>query len=113
VIQVKAGTTAVGQEEQPFINITKSLWTPSVEDPGGKKTLSGRHSWPFSIELPHRVTLQDPHKRNKGCSLVSFRLPPTFTERASPAYIDYRLITTIKRGALKVNQVYVVYLTTH
>ncbi|KAG6828626.1 hypothetical protein H0H92_007271, partial [Tricholoma furcatifolium] len=34
----------------------------------------------------------------------SYKLPPNFTEKASPAYIDYRLVVTVKRGAFKANQ---------
>jgi len=36
---------------------------------------------------------------------MMYRLPPNFTERASPAYIDYKLIVTVQRGMLRVNQV--------
>ena len=39
---------------------------------------------------------------------MMYRLPPNFTERASPAYIDYKLIVTVQRGMLRVNQVYAV-----
>ena len=34
-----------------------------------------------------------------------YPLPPNFTERVSQAYIDYKLIVTVKRGMLRVNQV--------
>jgi hypothetical protein len=36
---------------------------------------------------------------------MMYRLPPNFTERASAAYIDYKLIVTVQRGMLRVNQV--------
>lgn len=29
------------------------------------------------------------------------------TERASPVYVDYKLVVTVRRGAFKVNQMYV------
>jgi len=35
-------------------------------------------------------------------------IPPSFTEQASPAYIDYKLFVTVHRGMLSVNQVCVV-----
>lgn len=34
----------------------------------------------------------------------TYTLPSTFSERASPAYVDYKIIVTVKRGFLKVNQ---------
>lgn len=37
---------------------------------------------------------------------MKYRLPPNFTERASAAYIDYKLFVTVQRGMLRVNQVY-------
>ena len=101
-MQVKAGTTAVGQEELVFLDLNTDLWTPSMNAQG--KKLNGRHSWPFSIELPRTVTIPD---SSKGGRPSEFNLPPTFTERASPAFIDYRLVVTIKRGGFRVNQVYV------
>jgi hypothetical protein len=49
--------------------------------------------------LPKEVFLKESDTKSG-----TFRLPPHFTERASPAYIDYRLVVTVKRGFLKVNQ---------
>ena len=43
-------------------------------------------------------------KEEKKAGMM-YRLPPNFTERASPAYIDYKLIVTVQRGMLRVNQV--------
>jgi len=36
--------------------------------------------------------------------LKTYPLPPSFSERASPAYVDYKLVVTVRRGAFKVNQ---------
>ncbi|KII85090.1 hypothetical protein PLICRDRAFT_45202 [Plicaturopsis crispa FD-325 SS-3] len=104
-ITVKGGTTSVGQEEEVFLEISEDLWTPSMGIPGetsspSSSKLKGHFSWPFSLTLPRETTLVE----KKGSPPVTFALPPTFSERASPAYIDYRIVATIKRPALKVNQ---------
>ena len=107
-----AGVTAVGQEELAFLTISSDLWDNKT---GGKA--KGKISWPFSITLPSENAVSE---RPKGRADV-YRLPPTFTgklpsmqsltylfleivERASPAYIDYKLVVTVRRGALRVNQ---------
>ncbi|KAH9481699.1 hypothetical protein JR316_0006226 [Psilocybe cubensis] len=87
-ITIQGGTTFVGQEEEIFLKEEKSLWT-------GSKLKPGKQSWPFKFVLPKEVTIKD---------AGTFRIPPHYTERASPAYIDYKLIVTVKRGFLKVNQ---------
>ncbi|KDR85823.1 hypothetical protein GALMADRAFT_234914 [Galerina marginata CBS 339.88] len=89
-ISIQAGTTLVGQEEDLFLKEEQRLWTGSK--------LNGKHSWPFTFELPKTVSLKENTKSR------TFPLPPHFTERASPAYIDYKLVVTVKRGFLKVNQ---------
>lgn len=96
VYQVQAGTTFVGQEEDVFLKQENSLWTPSGSD--GK--LSGKRSWPFEFILPKEVMVNHPGTNKTS----AFRLPPHFSERASAAYIYYRIVVTIKRGFLKVNQ---------
>ncbi|GLB40289.1 hypothetical protein LshimejAT787_0801600 [Lyophyllum shimeji] len=95
-IEVQAGTTAVGQEENRFLEMSETLWTPS----GTSAKLNGRHSWPFNITLPREVAMSV----TKGREGRKYRLPPNFTEKASPAYIDYRLVVTIKRSTFRVNQ---------
>ncbi|PPR02623.1 hypothetical protein CVT24_002194 [Panaeolus cyanescens] len=96
-ISIQAGTTFVGQEEEVFLKDEKSLWIPSGND-GGK--LSGKRSWPFEFSLPDEVQVKNPDTGKTS----PYRLPPHFNERASAAYIDYRLVVTIKRGFLRVNQ---------
>jgi hypothetical protein len=44
---------------------------------------------------------ENPMKEEKKDEMM-YRLPPNFTERASPAYIDYKLIVTVQRGVLRV-----------
>lgn len=95
-IEVQAGTTAVGQEEIRFLELKKTLWTPSK----GITKLDGKHSWPFNIQLPKEVVVS----MAKGKEGKAYPLPPNFTEKASAAYIDYRLVVTIRRGVFRVNQ---------
>jgi arrestin (S-antigen)-like protein len=100
VCQIQGGTTFVGQDENIFLTETQTLWTPTAES--GPK-LKGKHSWPFKFVLKREVPMKEEKK-----SEMMYRLPPNFTETASPAYIDYKLIVTVHRGLLRVNQVCVV-----
>jgi hypothetical protein len=97
---VQAGTTAVGQEEFKFLDEELTLWSPSADGRKSSTKLNGQHTWPFEFTLPSEV----PVLETKGKDKKIYKLPPYFSERASPAYIDYRLVVTVKRGALKVNQ---------
>ena len=80
-----------------FLDITKPVWTPAS---ASESAVVGQHTFPFSITLPRDATLAPvPQAAPK-----SFLLPPTFSERASPAYIDYRLFVTVCRGRLRVDK---------
>ncbi|KAF4614118.1 hypothetical protein D9613_007827 [Agrocybe pediades] len=91
-VAILAGTTFVGQDEELFLKQEKTLWEGSK--------LSGKRSWPFSFDLPREVTIKEPDTQKEA----SYCLPPHFSERASPAYIDYRIVVKVKRGFLKVDQ---------
>ena len=93
--QVTADNTAVGQEPIQFLDVSSQLWTP-----GTSSKLANSESWPFSLTLPSETSVGESAKAPQKV----YPLPPTFTERASPAYIDYKLTITVKRGAFKVNQ---------
>ncbi|KAJ7476230.1 hypothetical protein FB451DRAFT_1397558 [Mycena latifolia] len=94
-ISIQGGTTAVGQEEQLFLDLNQELWPASGDKSG--KLAKGKYSFPFTFALPSKVSPPDA----KGMVISA---PPSFSERASPAYIDYRIVATVKRGAFKVNQ---------
>ncbi|TFK40190.1 hypothetical protein BDQ12DRAFT_772139 [Crucibulum laeve] len=94
VIEVRAGTTFVGQDEILFLKVDQTLWTPT-----GSSKVNGRHVWPFSFTLPKETQVKEPNGKTG-----MYPLPPNFSERASAAYIDYQLIVTVKRGMLRVNQ---------
>lgn len=101
VVIVTATTTLVGQEGQDFLVIEKELWTPAMALPDGSmvpKLEKGHYTWPFEIALPNETEVLDRKEKKK------FALPPSFTERASPAYINYKITVIVKRGALRVNQ---------
>ncbi|KAI1796920.1 hypothetical protein LXA43DRAFT_985107 [Ganoderma leucocontextum] len=95
-VSVVAGVTAVGQDEDKFLNITNELWNAKASPkPKGKQTYS------YSITLPGDASVPE---RGKKAS-QTFPLPPSFSERASPAYVDYKLVLTVKKSSLRVNQV--------
>lgn len=96
-IAVHGGVTTVGQDEFQILNIVKDLWDAKTS-PKPK----GKLSWPFSIAIPSEVMASDKIKGKPS----PFKMPPTFSERASTAYIDYKVIITVRRGAFKVNQAF-------
>ncbi|TFK50169.1 hypothetical protein OE88DRAFT_1661768 [Heliocybe sulcata] len=94
-ITLIGGTTAVGQEEALFLERRQQLWPEPSQING---PLQGQHSWPFSIAIPNDVPLAARYGGKPG---ETYRLPPTFSERASPAYIDYKLMVSVKRGVFR------------
>ncbi|KZS92454.1 hypothetical protein SISNIDRAFT_510742 [Sistotremastrum niveocremeum HHB9708] len=109
-------TLQVGQDPVPFYSQVITLWSTEMGDPknptpvpevGGSKSkvkaaspkLKGTYSWDFSITLPEETQASDTPKGPKR----TFPLPPSFTERGSAAYVDYKLTVTIKRGSFRVD----------
>ncbi|KAF8271168.1 hypothetical protein EI94DRAFT_615456 [Lactarius quietus] len=88
-----AGMTTVGQNEEVFLDKTEPVWTPASSQEG---KVVGVHTHAFSISIPRDAVLV-------SATPQRFSLPPTFTERASPAYIDYKLYVTVRRGGLRMN----------
>ncbi|OCH95904.1 hypothetical protein OBBRIDRAFT_809459 [Obba rivulosa] len=97
-ITATAGVTAVGQDEDTFLKITHTLWDAKESTSTKPK---GKHTWPFSVSVPSEVAISDKFRPKQP--LKTYPLPPTFSERASPAYVDYKLVVTVRRGAFKVN----------
>ncbi|KAG5636658.1 hypothetical protein H0H81_007277 [Sphagnurus paluster] len=95
-IIVEGGMTVVGEEEIPFLQLKKTLWTP----PNTNTKICGKHSWSFDIPLPREVYVP----WGKGKETKTYRLPPNFSENAGAVYIDYRLVVTVRRGNFKVNR---------
>ncbi|KAJ7455298.1 hypothetical protein B0H11DRAFT_2161072 [Mycena galericulata] len=92
-IAIQGGATSVGQEEKIFLDLNETLW-PNSKDKASKLA---KGSWPFTFKLPSTVSQAD----TKNMTLPA---PPSFSERASPAYIDYRIVATVRRGTFKANQ---------
>jgi hypothetical protein len=103
--QIRAGTTAVGQEEELFLHKTEPIWTPA--SPREAK-LVGAHTHAFSISIPRDAMVAPVPK---ATTPKRFSLPPTFSERASPVYIDYKLYVTVRRRGLRVNDKCVFLIT--
>ncbi|KAH9831610.1 uncharacterized protein C8Q71DRAFT_715091 [Rhodofomes roseus] len=99
-ITVRASLTAVGQEEERLLCISKTLW--SGKDPSAPKLAAGRSNWPFSITLPDEIPL--PSSGRSKASSPTCPLPPSFSEKGGPAYIEYQLVATVRRGLFKSNQ---------
>ncbi|KAJ3903972.1 hypothetical protein F5879DRAFT_1010172 [Lentinula edodes] len=97
-IAMQGGTTAVGQEEIIFLDATQEIWSPDPKQGKSGERLQGKYALPFKFVLPKEVTMTL-SKNNKA----EFKLPPNFSERASPSYIDYKLIVTVRRGLFLAN----------
>ncbi|THH15557.1 hypothetical protein EW146_g4933 [Bondarzewia mesenterica] len=91
-VTMRAGTTAVGQDEELFLDDTRTLWTPT-----SSSKLMGTHAWPFSVSLPVDTVVTISPKTSPRL----YALPPSFSERASPAYIDYKLFVTTPPSPLR------------
>ncbi|KZT27228.1 hypothetical protein NEOLEDRAFT_164644 [Neolentinus lepideus HHB14362 ss-1] len=97
VISLIGGTTAVGQEEARLLEEERQLWPRQGNTDGA---LQGQHSWSFSIRIPRDISLPAKYNGKPG---ETYQLPPTFSERANPMYIDYKLVVRVKRGFLRPN----------
>ena len=76
-----------------FLHKTEPIWTPA----SSKETkVTGKQAYPFSISLPRDVKIQPISNATEKI----FLLPPTFNERATPMYIDYKLFVTARHGRL-------------
>lgn len=104
-LEVRGESLAVGQEPIPFYSETVPLWSlnptssQSQQGPTSSK-LKGNYVWPYSVKLPDKVTIPSP---SKGATTSEYSLPPSFTERASPAYLEYKITVTFRRGFLRSN----------
>ncbi|KAF8574231.1 hypothetical protein K439DRAFT_1399203 [Ramaria rubella] len=106
VIETRGESLAVGQEPMLFLTQETTLWSTTMGDPGnpsvgvnGSPKLKGKYVWPFSITLPDKVTVS---AVEKGPTSVH-PLPPAFSERASPSYLEYKIIVTFRRGRFRVD----------
>ncbi|KAH8101008.1 hypothetical protein BXZ70DRAFT_937072 [Cristinia sonorae] len=98
-VTVHGGILTVSEEEVPFLDISEDIWEAKTLN--GQKP-QGKLAVPFSIPLPSEVSV--PEKYTPRSPMIQARLPPTFLERASTVYINYRVEITLRRGALKANQ---------
>ncbi|EPQ53926.1 hypothetical protein GLOTRDRAFT_44143 [Gloeophyllum trabeum ATCC 11539] len=97
-VALLGGTTSVGQEEVRFLTEEQLLWASTAND----GPLRGQNSWPFSITIPSELPVASKYNGRPG---EKYRLPPTFSERASPVYIDYKIVVRVKRGLLRAQSI--------
>ncbi|VDB85711.1 unnamed protein product [Peniophora sp. CBMAI 1063] len=93
---LRGSITETGQDEEFFLEKVVDLWKPPDGASSGviKK---GHHSILISVPIPSHGT--NPRDRQQ-----SFVLPPTFSERASPAYISYQVSVSLKKGGFTPNR---------
>ncbi|TCD63202.1 hypothetical protein EIP91_005841 [Steccherinum ochraceum] len=94
-VAITAGVTTVGQEEVTFLDISDTLYDAKAANGAKPK---GKMTYPFSLKLPSEVSV------TAAGPPTLHPLPPSFSERPSNAYIDYKIVVTAKRGMFRVNQ---------
>ena len=85
-LKLRGSITETGQDEEFFLEKVVDLWKP----PGGASSgviKKGHHTIPILVPIP-------PHGTNPRTQ-EDLPLPPTFSERASPAYISYQVRQTM------------------
>ncbi|GJJ15594.1 hypothetical protein Clacol_009872 [Clathrus columnatus] len=98
-LEVRGESLAVGQEPIPFYSEVLPLWSSNSNHPGPTSPkLKGEYIWPYSVKLPDKIAVPSVPKG----PTMDYSLPP-ITERASPAYLEYKIIVTFKRGLLRAN----------
>ena len=91
----------MGQDEIIFLDVTQTLW--DVNSTAGVKP-KGKNSYSFTLSLPGDASIAE----KPSAPRLQYRLPPSFSERASNSYIDYKVVVTIRRSMLKVNKTSVI-----
>ncbi|KAI0077074.1 hypothetical protein K474DRAFT_1753683 [Panus rudis PR-1116 ss-1] len=102
-LTLSACVTTVGQEETEFLRINQVLWDAkrpsSLSEelsPGSNQNLM---SWRYAFHLPSEVSVPDRPKGPKS----PYPIPPSFSERGSPVYVDYKLIVTVHRALFRID----------
>lgn len=90
----------MGQDEIKFLDVPSELWDAK----SAPSKLKGKQTWAYTLTFPAECSIPE-RGRGKQPQQV-YPLPPSFSERASPAYIDYKLVVTVRKSAFRVNQTY-------
>jgi len=99
-VEILGSYTTVGQDPIPFLSIEKTIWSASSNEPFTPK-LKGNHVWPFSVELPKTVKISAIPRGH----VSEYFLPPSFSERAAPSYLEYKILVTFRRGNFRIDNV--------
>ena len=75
-----------------FLDHHVCLWSSSDSASTTNSSLTGKHQWPFSVNLPKEVTLE-----GSGASGPSFRLPHTLMDRNVPVGVNYHIAIKVSR----------------
>jgi hypothetical protein len=108
-------TSSKAGDVYTFLSYSYPLWSKAMGDPrpssaeGGRFSgkLSGTYSWPFSFNLPKKVTIHP--KPNEPSR--TYRMPQTFLERLIKASIQYDFTVHFTRTKLRPDSQYVVSQT--
>ncbi|KAI0034729.1 hypothetical protein K488DRAFT_44744 [Vararia minispora EC-137] len=85
-----------GLDEEFFLQQVVNLWSP----PHGAATgdlAAGAHKFAIDFLIPTEIS-------SSQSSVENPRLPPSFTERASPVYVNYQLSISMRRAGLSPNR---------
>jgi hypothetical protein len=99
-------TSVDDYDSHVFLNLSQIIWSRPVgksRSPTASKTatpymekLHGHYSWPFTLTLPHEMTLS-------SNSTEAFCLPQTFLERNMKVSVKYDIYVHIRRRKFRGN----------
>ncbi|QRV99579.1 hypothetical protein RhiJN_27598 [Ceratobasidium sp. AG-Ba] len=89
-IAVLGERTVVGQDKPKFPRLAKRIWNANEKQP--------HTPLKFELALP-----QIAHVVEYGASREDYDLPPSFSVKAVPSFLEYRLVVGIKRGRFRLN----------
>ncbi|KAG8736528.1 hypothetical protein FRC10_009214 [Ceratobasidium sp. 414] len=83
--------TVVGQDKSPsFLDLRTELWNANVKWSSGP--------WKFELVLPEEVRVKE-----YGAAREVYDLPPSFSVKTVPSFLEYRLTIEVKRGRFRLN----------
>ncbi|KZP00340.1 hypothetical protein CALVIDRAFT_595171 [Calocera viscosa TUFC12733] len=91
-------TRTAGSEQKTFLSLPTLVYPPCpAPDSPTSKVPAGTHTWHFRFPLPPTVTI--PYEGGE----VIAPLPPTYSTKGFPAFLEYHLSVVLHRGALRVD----------
>ncbi|KAG9101217.1 hypothetical protein FRC06_003257 [Ceratobasidium sp. 370] len=83
--------TIVGQDKSPsFLDLRTEIWNANTKQSSGP--------WKFELVLPEEIRVKE-----YGTAHEVYDLPPSFSVKTVPSFLEYRLTVEVKRGRFRLN----------